>query len=230
MPPRRSGSPGPGYDTRHIRYRELRLREFGYRVIAGVDEAGRGALAGPVVAAAVVIPCEITIPGVHDSKAMTAQERLARYEEIVEAAEAWGVGIIEALRIDRVNILRATDEAMAQALAALEPPADFALVDGRPVRGLGTRHQAIVKGDQEVFLIAAASVVAKVTRDRIMADLDAEHPGYGFADHKGYGTRSHREAIRRLGPCPVHRRSFAPVADALHPLLPHLETGPSDQE
>jgi len=209
----------PDFDPRYLRARELRLLELGYRVIAGVDEAGRGALAGPVVAAAVVLPHDRVIPGVQDSKAIPPALRSALCAEILSAADAVGIGIVDPADIDALNILRATHRAMAQALAALDPSPDFALVDGHPVKGLGVKHEGIVKGDQEVHLIAAASIVAKVTRDNLMVELDAQHPGYGFADHKGYGTRPHREAIRRLGVCPIHRRSFAPVARALHPVL-----------
>jgi ribonuclease HII len=192
-------------------------------VIAGLDEAGRGALAGPVVAAAVVLPWEAVIEGVQDSKTLAAVARRRLCEEILSQATACGVGVADAGEIDALNILQATHLAMARALAQLDPPADFALVDGRRVESLGLRHQAVVKGDQEVFVISAASIVAKVTRDRLMVALEARHPGYGFADHKGYGTRSHCEALRRLGPCPAHRRSFAPVAAALHPVLPMHE-------
>lgn len=201
---------------------ERRLTSQGYAVIAGVDEAGRGALAGPVVAAAVTIPLGVTIPGVQDSKALAPAERSDLYAEIVAAAEGVGVGLVEAPEIDTLNILRATHQAMALALADLDPAPDFALIDGRAVKGLALPHQCVVKGDQRSFVIAAASIVAKVTRDRIMVELHERHPGYGFADHKGYGTRSHREALRRLGPCPAHRRSFEPVAEVLRPTLPGL--------
>ncbi len=201
---------------------ERRLASQGYAVIAGVDEAGRGALAGPVVAAAVTIPLGVLIPGVQDSKVLTPTERADLYAEIVAGAEGVGIGVVEAPQIDTLNILRATHQAMALALADLDPPPDFALIDGRPVAGLGVPHQCLVKGDQKSFVIAAASIVAKVTRDRIMIDLHEQYSGYGFADHKGYGTRSHREALRRLGPCPAHRRSFEPVAETLRPILPGL--------
>ncbi len=210
-------------DPRRLRARELRLTELGYRVIAGIDEAGRGALAGPVVAAAVVLPHHLIISGVQDSKTLTPDLRSELCQEILAAAEAVGIGIVGPVEIDALNILRATHRAMAQALAQLDPPADFALVDGHPVKGLGVRHQGIVKGDREVYLIAAASIVAKVTRDNLMIGLDAQHPGYGFGNHKGYGTRSHRDALRRLGVCPIHRRSFAPVAQALHPTLLNID-------
>ncbi len=201
---------------------ERRLASQGYAVIAGVDEAGRGALAGPVVAAAVIVPLSVSIAGVRDSKVLTPAERSELYAEIVAGAEGVGIGTVEAPQIDALNILRATHRAMALALADLDPPPDFALIDGNSAAGLSVPHYCLVKGDQRSFVVAAASIVAKVTRDRMMADLDERHPGYGFAEHKGYGTRGHREALRRLGPCPDHRRSFEPVAEALRPVLPGL--------
>jgi len=205
-----------------MREYERRLMAEGYTVVAGVDEAGRGAFAGPVVAAAVTIPLGVHIEGVQDSKVLTPAIRSALYEEILTGAEGIGVGVVAPSEIDALNILRATHRAMALALADLDPPADFALIDGRPVQGLELPHQCIVKGDQKSFAIAAASIVAKVTRDELMVELEEQHPGYGFAEHKGYGTRSHREALVRLGPCPAHRRSFEPVAEALRPVLPGL--------
>ena len=205
---------------------ERQLIAKGYDAIAGVDEAGRGALAGPVVAAAVTIPLGVHIEGVQDSKVLTPTIRSALYEEILTGAEGIGVGVVGPAEIDTLNILRATHRAMALALAELDPLPDFALIDGRSATGLNVPHQCIVKGDQKSFPIAAASIVAKVTRDALMVELDEQYPGYGFADHKGYGTRSHREALVRLGPCPAHRRSFEPVAEALRPVLPGLGDGP----
>jgi len=192
-------------------------------VVAGVDEAGRGALAGPVVAAAVVLPAGSELPGVLDSKRLTPEQRWRTYRAIRADAVAVAVGVVEGDEIDRINILRATHRAMATALARLQPPADFALIDGLPVEGLMIPHRSLVKGDLHNYLIAAASIVAKVARDLLMADLDALYPGYGFADHKGYGTASHCEALRRLGPCPLHRRTFEPVAALLRPRLPGLD-------
>jgi len=191
---------------------ERRAQDDGWTLVAGVDEAGRGPLAGPVVAAAVILRADSAPAGVRDSKCLTAAEREAAYAAVVGGALAWAVAVAEPEEIDRLNILRATEAAMARALAALAPGPCGALVDGRPVRGLPCPHRAIVDGDALSVSIAAASVVAKVTRDRLMADLDAAHPGYGFARHKGYCTPSHFRALERLGPCAIHRRSFAPIA------------------
>jgi ribonuclease HII len=179
-----------------------------------VDEAGRGPLAGPVVAAAVILPTDLELPGLADSKLLTEVEREALYERIVVEALAIGVGEIASDRIDLVNILRATHEAMAAALAALSSPAAYALVDGLPVTGLPCPHRAIVRGDSYCVSIAAAAIIAKVTRDRLMVRLDALHPGYGLAQNKGYPTPDHLASLRRLGPCPLHRRSFRPVGEA----------------
>jgi ribonuclease HII len=191
----------------------------GRRRVAGLDEAGRGPLAGPVVAACVVLPLQDGAPaeldGLTDSKQLTAARReyflgiLRRMPGV-----AIGVGRASVSEIDRLNVLRATHLAMARAAAALRPEADFLLVDGLPVPGLPIPSRSIVRGDALSLSIAAASVVAKVTRDRLMPALDRRHPGYGFARHKGYGTAAHLLALRLLGPCPAHRRSFRPVADA----------------
>jgi ribonuclease HII len=204
----RRRSPAP-----HWEFEELLVAD-GYSPVAGVDEVGRGPLAGPVVAAAVILPAGLELPGLTDSKALDEATREALYERIVAEALAFGVGEIASDRIDAINILRATHEAMAAALAALPAPAAYALVDGLPVAGLPCPHRAIVKGDSLCISIAAASIVAKVTRDRLMCRLDALHPGYGWAKNKGYPTPDHLEALRRLGPCPLHRRSFRPVAEA----------------
>jgi ribonuclease HII len=182
-------------------------------LVAGVDEAGRGPLAGPVVASAVILPPRIRLSGVNDSKQLTAAAREAAYEVVVRKALAWAVAAVEVERIDCINILRATHEAMAAALQALDPAPDGALVDGLPVQGLPCPHQALVDGDALCTSIAAASIIAKVTRDRLMCELDARYPGYGLAQHKGYGTREHLRALRELGPSPCHRRSFRPVAE-----------------
>jgi len=186
-------------------------------VIAGVDEAGRGPLAGPIVAAAVVLGAPIE--GVDDSKRLTADERESLFEAITGGGHAVGVAIISAEQIDRTGIQPANYAAMTQALAALPIRADFALVDGFNVPGCPVPHRRIVKGDQRSWSIGAASIVAKVTRDRLMVALDAEYPEYGFARHKGYGTAAHIEALGRLGPCPAHRRSFAPLAVAAETMM-----------
>jgi ribonuclease HII len=184
----------------------------GWVRVAGVDEAGRGPLAGPVVAAAAILPREAELPGVLDSKCLDAAAREALYEVIRDRAIAWAVAVVDVEEIDRVNILRATHAAMSRALAQIEPLPCGALVDGMPVTGLPCPHRAIVDGDALSVSIAAASILAKVTRDRLMVDLDERYPGYGFARHKGYCTPAHFAALRRLGPSPIHRRSFAPVA------------------
>lgn len=192
----------------------------GYRRVAGVDEAGRGAMAGPVVAAAVILDAGAGATLVGDSKQLSGPQRQAAYEEIRETALAWAVGVIDAELVDRLNVLRAAHLAMKRALATLSPQPDFVLVDGNDPRGMSWPHRAVVHGDALSRPIGAASIVAKVTRDRIMARLDLLYPGYGLAGHKGYCTRLHQETLRRLGPSPVHRRSFAPVAERCTPQLP----------
>jgi len=189
--------------------------------LAGVDEAGRGPLAGPVVAAAFSAPlpwleaeASRSLDGLIDSKQLTAARR-DRFYAILTApvpGVSWAAAVVGPEEIDRLNILRATHLGMARALSELSALPDLALVDGLPVRGLPCPHRAIVGGDASSLLIAAASVIAKVTRDRLMVEADALYPGYGFAAHKGYGTRAHLDALSRLGPSPIHRRSFAPVS------------------
>jgi ribonuclease HII len=183
--------------------------------VAGVDEAGRGPLAGPVVAAAVVLPFGSEWPGLADSKQLRPQERARLAPLIRERALAVGVGIAAVEEIDAMNILRASHLAMARALEQVGGAARFALVDGLPPRGLPCPHRALPRGDALCISIAAASVIAKVTRDRLMEEMDREHPGYGFARHKGYPTPAHLAALAERGPCPVHRRSFRPVAELL---------------
>jgi ribonuclease HII len=184
--------------------------EFSGRVVCGIDEAGRGPWAGPVVAAAVVLD-QTNIPdGLNDSKKLTHQKRETLFEEIMLACRV-GTGIISVQMIDRVNILQATYLAMKDAVASLGPVPDIALVDGNRVPPLTCTVRTIVGGDAASLSIAAASIVAKVTRDRIMCDYESTFPGYGFAQHKGYGTAAHHAALRRLGPCDIHRMSFAPI-------------------
>ena len=195
--------------------RERALRARGFLFVAGVDEAGRGPLAGPVVAAAVILPDDFALDGLNDSKKVSATKRERFYAIITANAEIhWAAAEATVEEIDRLNILRATHLAMARAIEALPRKPDHALVDGLPVRGLAIAHTAVVEGDSLSLSIAAASIVAKVTRDRIMIQLDARHPQYGFARHKGYGVREHLEALRNYGPCPAHRRTFRPVAQA----------------
>lgn len=189
----------------------------GFEFVAGVDEVGRGPLAGPVVAAAVVFPRGAEFPCVNDSKQLTEAER----EELRAAILAIpgvqvGIGEVDVGTIDRVNILNATHLAMRRAVEQLKR-ADFVLVDGRPVKGLPLPSRAIVKGDAKSASIAAASIVAKVYRDRLMEELDGVYPDYGFADHKGYGTARHLEALREFGVTPAHRRSFRPVREIIDP-------------
>ena len=193
--------------------RERALRARGFLLVAGVDEAGRGPLAGPVVAAAVILPDNFELDGLNDSKKVAPKKRATLHAKLTAQAEVlWAVAEACVEEIDRLNILRATHLAMARALDALPRRPDHALVDGLPVRGLPVEHTALVEGDALSLSIAAASIIAKVTRDRLMTDLDAEYPQYGFARHKGYGVREHLEALRNHGPCPVHRRTFQPVA------------------
>ncbi len=192
---------------------EANWRTAGYRRIAGIDEAGRGPLAGPVVAAAVVLPEDYAHPWLNDSKQLGEARREAVYAELVsDPRVAWSLAWVEAEEIDRVNILRATHLAMARAFDGISPRPDFALIDGRPVRGFPGEHRALVDGDTLSLSIAAASVIAKVERDRRMRAWAERFPGYGFERHKGYGTAAHLAALKRLGPCPIHRRSFGPVA------------------
>lgn len=181
----------------------------GFARVAGVDEAGRGPLAGPIVAAAVVLA--EPVPGADDSKRLTAAQRDALFEVIGAGGHGIGVCVIEAGEIDRMGLQQANYAAMLRAAQAIIPPPDFLLVDGFQIRGAAIPQQRLIRGDSRSLSIAVASIVAKVTRDRLMDGLDARYPGYGFARHKGYGTREHLEALARLGPCPVHRMSFAPV-------------------
>ena len=187
--------------------------------LAGVDEAGRGPLAGPVVAAAAVLPVEWVTEGLpesllrlNDSKQLTEKIREELFVAIHSETEIhFGIGIIDATAIDDINILQATHRAMNAALAQLDPPSAHALVDGRLVPTLATPQTAIIKGDAKSFSIAAASILAKVTRDRLMREYHEQWPEYGFDKHKGYGTAAHQAALEQHGPCPIHRHSFAPV-------------------
>ena len=191
------------------------LRARGALLIAGIDEAGRGPLAGPVVAAAVILPAGFSHGDLDDSKRLPERTRDSLFSEITGSAEIrWASAIVESGEIDRLNILRATHEAMRRAVAQLDPPPDHVLIDGLPVRPFPLPQTALVGGDGLSFSIAAASVIAKVTRDRIMVELDARFPEYGFARHKGYGTPQHLAALKKHGPAPIHRRSFLPVRQA----------------
>lgn len=189
--------------------RELRLA--GFERIAGIDEVGRGSLAGPVVAAAVVLPERHRIKGLRDSKVLTRARREALYERILDRADAVGVGCIEVEVIDRINILQATKLAMTEALGRLPQRPDHLVIDALSLRDVDLPQRAIIDGDAISASIAAASIVAKVTRDRICAELDLRYPAYGFARNKGYGTQRHLDALLTEGPCEWHRRSFAPI-------------------
>ena len=187
---------------------ERHFHALGFVHIAGVDEAGRGPLAGPVVAAAVVFPPGTEIAGVDDSKKLRPEKREELYDEIIRVALGYGIGMADHETIDRINILNATFAAMHNALEQLPFRPDHVLVDGNRFLTVDYNFTTIVGGDARCFSIAAASILAKVWRDRLMVKLDGEYPGYGFARHKGYGTPQHLRALRELGPCPVHRQSF----------------------
>jgi len=196
-------------------YFEEQAKAKGFKAIAGVDEAGRGPLAGPVVAAAVILPDGFELPGLTDSKKLTEKQRNAFYPLIREHARAVGVGVASAAEIDRINILQATLKAMQRALNRLTEHPDYLLIDGITPLPLPISQQTLKKGDSRSLSVAAASVVAKVVRDRIMYSLEKQHPGYGFAKHKGYGTAQHRRAIADLKPSRHHRASFAGVREFL---------------
>ncbi len=198
---------------------ERELWQKGFQLVAGVDEAGRGPLAGPVVAAAVILPqawrdggFDERLRDLNDSKQLTEAQREAFFAILTAHPEIrHGIATVDAAVIDRINILQATHRAMNEALAQFQPPPEHVLVDGRSVKSMKFPQTALVKGDSLSYSIAAASVLAKVTRDRLMLEFDVEFPGYGFAAHKGYGTPQHLAAIAERGPCPIHRRSFAPI-------------------
>jgi ribonuclease HII len=190
---------------------EAEVRARGFRVIAGLDEAGRGPLAGPVVAAAMVLPETGKLKGVDDSKKLSAGQREELFSLLHEKARAVGIGIVEAQEIDRLNILRASLKAMKLAVESLPLKPDFLLIDGIHSLSLPLAQQAIPKGDQRCISIAAASIVAKVTRDRLMMAYHDQYPQYNFAQHKGYGTKEHLQAIRQYGCCPLHRQSFKAI-------------------
>lgn len=180
----------------------------GCRAVCGIDEAGRGPLAGPVCAAAVILPVDCELPGLDDSKKLTEKKRELLFPLITQKALAYGIGWADEEEIDRLNILRATFQAMARAVEALKLPPDWAMVDGNRMPPLSIPGETIVKGDAKSASIAAASILAKVSRDRVLCRMDAQYPQYGFAKHKGYGTKAHYEAIKAYGVLPVHRKSF----------------------
>jgi ribonuclease HII len=195
----------PAYASRRL---ENAIRRAGVRFVAGVDEVGRGCLAGPVMAGAVVLDPDRLVSGIADSKLLSAYERERLFDEIVQSAVAWTVTRIDAAEIDRINIHRASLQAMHDAVLALAPVPGFVLVDGFRIPGLSMPQRALVGGDRRSSAIAAASILAKVTRDRVMVSLHAEDPRYGFDQHKGYATRQHLEAVARFGYSSVHRKTF----------------------
>ena len=192
---------------------EKKLVESGYKYIAGVDEAGRGPLAGPVVAAAVILPEKFSCNQLNDSKKLSPSKREKIYNELmnVNSKVISGFAVIDEGVIDQINILRATHMAMAQASSNLPIEASFVIIDGMPVKDFPFNNESIIKGDSKSLSIAAASVIAKVERDKIMLNYSKEYPEYKFEKHKGYGTKLHLDALKEFGPCKIHRKSFAPV-------------------
>ncbi len=191
------------------------LRRRGFRRIAGLDEVGRGSLAGPVVAAAVILERNSMLPGVRDSKLLSEARRNEQFGEIALAAVAYGFGVVEAETVDRINVLEATRQAMAAAVAALPEPPDALLIDAVALPGVDLPQRSLIHGDRRCISIAAASILAKVFRDGMMRELDALFPAYRFRSNKGYGTREHRRALSLFGPTPLHRRSFGGVQPSL---------------
>ncbi len=187
---------------------ERSCREKGFKCIAGVDEAGRGPLAGPVFAAAVILPENCFIPGLNDSKKLSEKKREELFDIICEKAVSYCIADISHERIDEINILNATFEAMNNAVNGLDVTPDYVLIDGNRIKGMNVAHETVVKGDAKSVSIAAASILAKVSRDRVMYDAAKQYPRYGFDKHKGYGTKAHCEAILKYGPCKIHRRTF----------------------
>ena len=192
---------------------EQKHYDEGYKAICGVDEAGRGPLCGPVVAAAVILPLGLEIEGLNDSKKLSEKKREALFDVICEKALAYAIAEASPAEIDEINILNASMLAMRRAIEALEIPADFALIDGNCSRGFNIPTETVVKGDAKSYSIAAASILAKVTRDRGCMELDREYPQYGIAKHKGYPTKDHMDTVREHGPAPIYRKSFLKFLD-----------------
>ncbi|MDF1752394.1 MAG: ribonuclease HII [Verrucomicrobiales bacterium] len=194
---------------------ERKLQKSGFPVVAGIDEAGRGPLAGPVSVAAVILPRGYRHKVLTDSKKLSEKKREILYEEITNHSEIiWNSVLIDVAEIDQINILQATWKGMRESFSGLCRKADIALIDGKPIKGFPGEHQAVVKGDSLSLSIAAASIIAKVERDRLMVKLANQYPQYQFERHKGYGTKVHLEALNQYGPTPIHRMSFSPVAMA----------------
>lgn len=187
---------------------ENERRKKGYKYIAGVDEAGRGPLAGPVYAAAVILPEGMLIEGINDSKKLSEKKREELFDVICEKASAYCIAEVSHTRIDEINILNATFEAMNKAVNGLNIRPDYVLIDGNRIKGMEIPHETVVKGDAKSISIAAASILAKVSRDRVMYEMAKQYPLYGFDKHKGYGTKAHCDAILKYGACEIHRRSF----------------------
>jgi ribonuclease HII len=198
-----------------LRFFERSARDAGYTCVAGLDEAGRGPLAGPVVAAAVVLPDGLLIPGVKDSKQVSEKNRERLFDIVRDQAICYGIGIADERTIDDVNIYQATIVAMERSLEALNPQPDYLLLDAITLPRVPIPQKHLIKGDCRSHSIAAASILAKVTRDRLMLKLHDQYPQYNFRKHKGYGTREHLEALNKYGPCDAHRRTFNPVARIL---------------
>ncbi len=199
--------------ARELSEYRLQLEAKGFHAVAGLDEAGRGPLAGPVATACVILPPDWDLPGLNDSKKIPEPKRLELAQAIREQARGYAVDLADREEIDRINILQATLASMRRAVAQCKPTRpDYLLLDAVALKDTGLPFRPVVGGDSRVAEIAAASILAKTVRDQHMYEMDQMYPGYGFADHKGYGTAAHMEALERLGPCPIHRRSFAPVA------------------
>ncbi len=187
---------------------ETRLHDQGYRLIAGVDEAGRGPLAGPVYAAAVILPENVRLDGINDSKKLSEKKREELFEEIIQIAVDYAIYPVDETVIDRINILNATHVAMNGAVNSLKTAPDYVIIDGNSIKGMELPHETLVKGDAKSISIAAASILAKVSRDRYITEMAKKYPEYGFEKHKGYGTKAHTDAILKHGICPIHRRTF----------------------
>lgn len=187
---------------------EKNLKAQGYKFIAGVDEAGRGPLAGPVYAAAVILPEGARLDGINDSKKLSEKKREALFDEITKIAISYSIASMDEKIIDQVNILNATHMAMCQAVDNLSIHADYVIIDGNSIKGMEKPHETLVKGDAKSISIAAASILAKVSRDRYIKEMGEKYPEYGFEKHKGYGTKAHTDAILEHGVCPIHRKTF----------------------
>lgn len=194
---------------------EEELYDAGFKFVCGVDEAGRGPLAGPVVVAACILPPFLRIPGVNDSKQLSEKKREELYKIIIKNAVAYNIVYVNEKTIDKINIYEATKKGMLEAIAGLKVLPDYVLIDAMPLNELKTSNKSIIHGDALSASIAAASILAKVSRDHYMDKMDIKYPNYGFKHHKGYGTKMHMEALEKFGPCKIHRRSFEPVARSL---------------